>query len=230
VESQDPDDFEEKVLQVIRDNPEVLMDSVRNFQQQQQQEQEQQRQQAISKVTSELMSDPDQFIGDSPQMGADDQRLILVEFSDFQCPFCARAHSTINEFMDAYGQEVTLVYKHLPLSEIHPEAVPAAKASWAAHQQEKFWEFHSAIFTNQQRLGNELYIEIAKDLELDIDQFNRDRNSQEAEKAIEADLKLAEELGLSGTPFFLLNDIPLSGARPFQDFETALEEAKQKLK
>ncbi len=227
--SQPPADFEAQVLQVIRDNPEVLVESVQNYQRQQQQQQEDQQQQAVSQLGQQLRTNPDPIIGNSPQRGSQDRRLVLLEFSDFQCPFCARAHTTVQRFMDAYGQDVTLVYKHLPLSSIHPQALPAAKAAWAAYQQGKFWEFYDALFTNQKRLGDELYLEIAEKLQLDISQFNRDRNSRAADAAIAADLQLAEQLGLGGTPFFLLNDIPISGARPLQDFENALIEAKRKL-
>ncbi|NJK61708.1 MAG: thioredoxin domain-containing protein [Synechococcaceae cyanobacterium SM2_3_1] len=227
--NQAPSDFEAQVLQVIRDNPEVLLESVQNYQQQQQQQQEDQQQQAVSQVGQQLRTNPDPIIGNSPQRGSKDKRLVLLEFSDFQCPFCARAHTTVQRFMDAYGQDVTLVYKHLPLSTIHPQALPAAKAAWAAYQQGKFWEFHDALFTNQKRLGDEFYLETAERLQLDINQFNRDRNSRAADAAITADLQLAEQLGLGGTPFFLLNDIPISGARPLQDFENALSEAKRKL-
>lgn len=227
--SQPPADFEAQVLQVIRDNPEVLVESVQNYQRQQQQQQEDQQQQAVSQVGQQLRTNPEPIIGDSPQRGSQDKRLVLLEFSDFQCPFCARAHTTVQRFMDAYGQDVTLVYKHLPLSTIHPQALPAAKAAWAAYQQGKFWEFHNALFSNQKRLGDEFYLETAEKLQLDINQFNRDRNSRAADNAITADLQLAEQLGLGGTPFFLLNDIPISGARPLQDFENALVEAKRKL-
>jgi protein-disulfide isomerase len=227
--SQPSTDFEAQVLQVIRENPEVLVESVQNYQKQQQQQQEDQQQQAVSQIGQQLRTNPDKIIGDSPQRGSQDKRLVLLEFSDFQCPFCARAHATVQRFMDAYGQDVTLVYKHLPLSSIHPQALPAAKAAWAAQQQNKFWEFHNALFTNQKSLGDEFYLQTAEKLQLDINQFNRDRNSRAADAAISADLQLAEQLGLGGTPFFLLNDIPISGARPLQDFENALIEAKRKL-
>jgi len=131
-------------------------------------------------------------------------RWVLLEFSDFQCPFCAQAEPTIKEFMAQYEDKVTLVYKHFPLSQIHPHAQSSAEAAWAAQQQGKFWEYHDALFEQQKQLGENLYIAIAEDLNLDLEQFNRDRHSVEAAAAINSDLELAQKVGIRGTPFFAL--------------------------
>ena len=131
--------------------------------------------------------------------------------------------------MAANSQEVTLVYKHLPLEQIHPEATPAALASWAATKQGKFWEFHDALFQNQDKLGEAFYVETAKRLNLNLEQFNRDRKSDAAKAAIKKDMNMAQKLGISGTPNFLLNGIELSGAVPLQDLNQALNQAKQEL-
>ena len=101
-----------------------------------------------------MTTNPKSAIGDSPSTGSASQQIVLLEFSDFQCPFCARAHDTVKQFMAKNQDKVTLAYKHFPLTSIHPQAMPAAKAAWAAQQQGKFWEYYSALFEGQKQLGD----------------------------------------------------------------------------
>lgn len=214
--------FEQQVIQVIRDNPEAILESVQAYQQKQQNDLQSSRQSFLE----QMKADPAAIIGDSPTVGASSQEIVLLEFSDFQCPFCARAHQTIKQFMDKHQNQVTLVYKHLPLSQIHPEAVPAAIASWAAQQQGKFWEYQDALFTQQEKLGEDLYLEIATTLQLDLEKFNRDRQSQEATTAIQKDLELAQGLGITGTPFFVMNGETFSGAVELSKMEAVLAQVQ----
>jgi protein-disulfide isomerase len=215
-------ELEKQILQVIRNHPEVILESVQAYQQQQ----DGQLQQARQTFLEQMKTNPKAIIGSSPATGASTQDIVLVEFSDFQCPFCARAHQTIQQFMKAHQDQVTLVYKHFPLTQIHPEALNAAKASWAAQQQGKFWEYQNALFTQQDQLGEELYLAIAKQLNLNLDQFNRDRQSQQAQAAIEKDIQLAESLGISGTPFFVMNGETFSGAVELSKMEEVLATVK----
>jgi len=212
-------EFEQKVLQVLRDNPQVLMETLQSYQQEQQQGMRQARRSFLEKMSKE----PASIIGNSPTKGSAKQDIVLLEFSDFQCPFCRRAYETVKQFMEKHQNRVTLVYKHLPLASIHPQAVPAAQASWAAQQQGKFWEYHDRLFENQDRLGEELYKQIATELGLDMDAWNRDRNSEAAQQAIQKDLQLAQRLGLNRTPFFFLNEQALSGAIELSELEQALQ-------
>lgn len=214
--------LKEQVLQIIRENPEVILEAVQAYQQ----KQREQDQQARQSVLNRAKANPQAVIGASPTKGAKNGKVVLVEFSDFQCPFCARANTTLKQFMAKHGNSVTLVYKHLPLTSIHPEALPAAKAAWAAGQQGKFWEFHDALFTNQKQLGEALYRETAKSLGLDLQKFDRDRASQSANAAIEQDLALAEALGIDGTPFFIMNGSVMAGAVSLADLEAALAKVK----
>jgi protein-disulfide isomerase len=213
----------EQVLQIIRENPEVILEAVRAYQKKQQDQQKQTRQAFLQ----QFKINPAKVIGQSPQKGASKARILLVEFSDFQCPFCAKANETLRQFMQKHGNSVTLVYKHLPLTSIHPEALPAAKAAWAAGQQEKFWEFHDALFDQQKQLGDAFYQKTAQSLGLDMAKFERDRTSQAAAAAIEQDLTMAEKLGIDGTPFFIMNGEVFAGAIELSDLETALTKAKQ---
>lgn len=215
--------LKEQVLQIIRENPEVILESVRSYQKQQQQAQEQSRQAFLQT----LKTNPQGVIGQSPTMGAKAVKTVLLEFSDFQCPFCAKAQATLKEFMAKHQDQVTLTFKHFPLVSIHAEAMPAAKAAWAAGQQGKFWDYHNALFEQQARLGEALYGEIAKSLKLDMVKFDRDRASAAATAAIEKDMALAEQLGVDGTPFFVMNGKAFSGAVQVSDLEEVLAGAGQ---
>lgn len=178
------------------------------------------RQQQVSAVLQDL--DREVLIGGSPTRGNPDASVVLMEFSDFQCSFCARAVPEVKSFVDGNEADVLFVYKHLPLMQIHPEAVPAALASWAAQQQGEFWAYHDALFANQDRLGEDLYVELADTLGLDVEQFNRDRASTDAQAAIARDLALAAELQLNSTPTFLMGDLLIPGAVPADFFAEAL--------
>lgn len=213
--------LEEQVLQIIRQHPEVIIESIQAYQQQGQQR----IQQAQQSFLQQLATNPQAVIGDSPTTGANSAKIILVEFSDFECPFCGEAYKTLKEFMAKHQDEVKLVYKHFPLSAIHPEALPAAKAAWAAGQQGKFWEYQDALFTNQQQLGEGFYVATARRLNLNVEKFNRDR--QQADAAIQKDIDLAEKLGIEGTPFFVMNNVVFTGALPLSELEKILDKVKQ---
>lgn len=215
--------LESQVLQIIRDHPEVIMESVQAYQQQQY-EQQQQAQQAF---LQEMKANPQGMIGESPATGASEQKIVLLEFSDFQCPYCAQMHQRLKEFMANHQREVTLVYKHFPLTSIHAEALPAAKAAWAAGQQGKFWQYQDALFTQQEKLGEEFYVATAKTLNLDIEQFNRDRSGDAANRAIQQDMLMAQRLGIAGTPFFVMNGEAFSGAVQLSDMEDVLARVAQ---
>lgn len=223
---QTPAELKEQVLQIIRENPQVIIESVQAYQQ----ERQEKIQKAAQEFLQKMRTNPAEIIGDSPVTGAADKKIVLLEFSDYQCPFCAKAQETVKQFMNKHKDKVTLTYKHLPLISIHPQALPAAQAAWAAHQQGKFWEYHEALFAQQNKLGEELYEEIAKTLKLDIAKFNSDRQSNAASIAIQKDLQLAESIGIEGTPFFFINEQSLSGAVELAQMEKALERVIQSLK
>ncbi|MEW6493312.1 MAG: thioredoxin domain-containing protein [Cyanobacteriota bacterium] len=213
--------LEEQVLQIIRNHPEVILESVQAYEQKQQSQLQQVRQ-AFLKA---LETNPQAVIRQSPTTGASDSKVVLVEFSDFQCPYCAEAHKTIKQFMAKHRDEVTLVYKHFPLTPIHAEAMPAAKAAWAAGQQGKFWEYHDALFSQQDKLSEEFYLATAKSLNLDLEKFNRDRTNADA--AIQEDIRLAQTLGLEGTPFLVMNSEAFNGAVQLSELEKALDRIKK---
>lgn len=174
----------------------------------------------VSEVVADLGREV--LVGDSPTLGNPDAEIVLLEFSDFQCPYCSRASEQVATFMGTHEEDVLFVFKHLPLANIHPEALPAALAAWAAGQQNQFWPFHDALFANQANLGEELYLQTAEELGLDVDQFNRDRTSEGAKAAVARDLALAQELQLRSTPTFIMEDLLIPGAVPADFFAEAL--------
>ncbi|CAN0504713.1 unnamed protein product, partial [Laminaria digitata] len=150
----------------------------------------------------------------------------IVEFSDFQCPFCKRGAGTMDQITDTYGDDVRLVFKHLPLA-FHKQAEPAARAAYAAQQQGKFWQMHDLLFENQQDLKSsdpELWISFANRAGLDVARFEKDFNSSKAKAKVAADLKYAGEVGARGTPNFFVNGIQITGAHPFPKFKALIDE------
>lgn len=182
------------------------------------------RQDEINQVLASI--DRPTFIGESPTKGNPNAEVVVVKFSDFECPYCAVAAGHMKDFVDERQDEVLYVYKHFPLNSIHPEAEPAAKASWAAAQQDQFWLYHNGLFANQERLGNDLYEELAQQMGLDMEQFNRDRNSDAAQAAVDADLALAEQLKLSGTPSFLMGGLLVPPGVPADGLGQLLDNLK----
>ncbi len=143
--------------------------------------------------------------GGSPRIGAKNPLATLVIFTDFQCPFCAQSAKRIHDLSRAYPEEITVIYKHFPLS-THPLSEHAARAAYAAQQQDKFWQMHDTIFsTIGSPLNRERLEVIAEGLGLDMDQFREDVASPAATATISADQKLGKQLGVTGTPAIFIN-------------------------
>ena len=159
----------------------------------------------------------------SPTIGTNSAKVEIVEFSDFQCPFCSRVTPTLKQIEKEYGDQVRIVFKHLPLS-IHPKAPAAHAAAEAAHRQGKFWEMHDAIFANQTKMAPEKYLEYATQLGLDLERFKKDVEAPEVKKRVDADAEEAARLNVGGTPGFFVNGRYLSGAQPFEAFKQRIEE------
>ena len=158
----------------------------------------------------------------SPALGPETAAVTMVEFSDFQCPFCARVGTTLEQIQEEYGDDVRIVFKHLPLS-IHPKAPAAHAAAEAAFRQGQFWEMHDKIFASQREMSPEKYREYATELGLDLAQFERDVASEEVKSRVDADAKEAARLGATGTPAFYINGLFVSGAKPFEAFKEIID-------
>jgi len=161
-------------------------------------------------------------VGDAPIRGSKSAKVTIVEWADFQCPFCVRVNPTLEQIAKEYGDKVRFAFKHLPLS-MHAKARAAHTASEAAHRQGKFWEMHDRIFAKPRDLSPETYLRYAKEMGLDIDQYNSDLASSSVRKVVDSDLDVARKLGVSGTPSFFINGRFLSGAQPYASFASVID-------
>ncbi len=181
----------------------------------------------MQQIQSVLKSmDRDQLVGDSATKGPRDAEIVLLKFSDFQCPYCAIAAADMKTFTQNHPDDVLYVYKQFPLVNIHDQALPAAKAAWAAGQQDQFWLYHDGLFAYQDKLSEDYYVELAKQIGLDMEKFERDRNSPAAQATIDKDVELAQALGIRGTPTFIMNGLLIPGGAPLAFFEEAVSRFK----
>jgi protein-disulfide isomerase len=153
-----------------------------------------------------------------PSKGPADAPVVLIEFSDYQCPFCKRAEPTVLEILQKYPTQVRLVYRHMPLDGLHPRARAAAIAAVCAENQGKFWEYHDLLFANQQALSDADLEKYATQVGLDPAAFKTCRQDPASETRVNTDATAARAAGLTGTPAFFVNGILVSGARPVEDF------------
>ena len=159
-----------------------------------------------------------------PVKGLDTALVTIVEISDFQCPFCSRVGPTVKQLVEAYPQDVRVVWANNPLP-FHDKAKPAAKAAMAAHRQGKFWEMHDKLFANQGALSEENYRKWAGEIGLDLAKFAADMTDAAIEKQIDREQKVANALGARGTPAFFINGKLLSGAQPYDAFKREVDAA-----
>ncbi len=162
--------------------------------------------------------------GDAHWIGTPGAAVEIIGFSDFQCPYCARAAKTLVDVLEAYPGKVRFVFKHLPLG-FHKQAKLAAEAAMAAGAQGKFWQMHDVIFANQRALSREELVGYAGQLGLDVYRFQAELDSGAYRAAVERDAAEAAELGIRGTPTFLVNGRKLTGAQPLERFKEAVERA-----
>jgi protein-disulfide isomerase len=158
-----------------------------------------------------------------PTKGPPSAKITLVEFSDFQCPFCAKAAFQIDEIMRQHPGEIRLVYKQYPIQLVHKEAVLAAEASLAANNQSKFWLMHDRMFSNANKLSRENIIAWAKEFNLDMPKFLKDLDSKETATLVARDIDEADYIGVLGTPTVFLNGRRYNGELTVADFGKVVE-------
>src|SRR5262249_44764470 len=149
-------------------------------------------------------------------------KVTIIQFSDFQCPFCSRVEPTISELEKAYGKDLRVIWKNNPLP-FHDKAMPAAEAAMAAGEQGKFWEMHDKMFADQAHLDEATFTKYAEELKLNMGKFKAALAAHKATAGIKEDQALAEKLGARGTPSFFINGRPLRGAQPVQAFKTVID-------
>ncbi len=160
----------------------------------------------------------------APLRGSADATVTIVEFSDFQCEYCGRAATTIEQLLLEYPDEVRLAFRHLPLS-YHEHSRPAAIAAACAQEQDLFWEFHDLLFANQQALNEQDLLAYAEEVGLDLVTWDSCRSSQPARDRVDEDLAESIRIGIGATPTFFINGEPLVGAQPVETFSSAVERA-----
>ena len=171
------------------------------------------------------LGDPVQIpLEGAPELGPKNARITVVEFSDFECPYCAQARLQINAVVQAYPRDIRLVYKQFPLSN-HPHAELAAQAALAAQAQNKFWQMHDKLFENFRSLSREHMLVWAKDIGLDVTRFTADLDSGKHKKTVAKDITDGDTAGVEGTPTFFINgkhyngQLDLASLKPILDAE-----------
>ena len=164
-------------------------------------------------------------IDDDPFLGSANAPVVIVEFSDFQCPFCSRFHTdTFQPLLDQYGNDIQFVYRDFPIASIHPQAQEAAEASECADEQGAYWEYHDKLFTNQTALASSDLLTYASELELDVDAFTECLETGRFRDEVLDDMNEGRSYGVTGTPTFFINGVRLVGAQPLEAFQSIIDE------
>jgi protein-disulfide isomerase len=223
----------EIITEAIEAHPEKFIDALNNAVKAAQEGQGKKREEEEKKALEESFNSPvmAEIRADEIIRGNKDAPITLIEFSDFECPFCSRGFATVMELMQKYEGKIRFVYKHLPLS-FHPMAMPASQYFDAIKMQspEKAWQFHDRVYKDQRKLQNgEAFLKaVAKELKVDMTKLEKDVKSDEVKKHIDHDMEQAAKFGFQGTPGFLLNGIPVKGAYPTSHFVNLIEELQKR--
>ncbi len=164
-------------------------------------------------------------IGNSPTHGNKDAKVTVVEYSDFQCPFCAKGADVVTEIKKKYGNKVQVAFKHFPLP-MHPEARPASEASMCVNEQsaEKFWKFHDVLFKDQKKMSEADLEAHAKAVGANVDKFKECVKSKKYADFVQKDMDAGEKIGVRSTPTFFVNGQMVAGALPFAQFQEMIDE------
>jgi protein-disulfide isomerase len=159
-----------------------------------------------------------------PSRGPADAKVTVVEFSDFQCPFCQRAKPVLDEIAKRHPNDVRIVYRHMPLDALHPRARASAEASACADEGNKFWEYHDKLFANNRALGEPELRKYAAEVGLDAKAFDECLTTRRHKDAVEADAAEARKIGITGTPAFVVNGIMMFGLQTPDSLDEVIRE------
>ena len=166
----------------------------------------------------------DVSVDDDPFIGPEDAPITIIEFSDYQCPYCKKWHDEVLDRMLAnYPGQIRFVYRDFPLISIHPGAAPAAEAADCAGEQGSYWPFYQALFSMKYDLTTEAYQQYAAELGLDTQAFAECLADRRYESEVMGDYDYAVNLGISSTPTFFINGIPIVGAQPYEVFKQLID-------
>ena len=237
---------EKQIAEAIKNNPKALHDAIKadpaGFMetlqaaaQSAKADMQKKREEEEKKKLEESFNNPlkPEIRADESIRGTKGAPIVLVEYSDFECPFCTRGLKTVNDLLKKYDGKIQFVYKHLPLS-FHPNAMIASKYYEAIRMQNasKAFQFHDNIFLSQSKLKNgEKFLKAeAKRLGVNMSKLAKDIKSKDVEARIMADMAEAKKFGIQGTPGFIINGIPVKGAYPVDHFVGIIEELKKRNK
>lgn len=210
------------LLDVLKENRKQLFDIVETAAQEEQARRQKEQEEAAKKEFDDAFKNPKkpEITGKTRIRGNKDAKYTLVEYSDFQCPYCGRGYQTVETLRKKYGGNLRFIYKNMPLP-FHPMAMPAAKwfEAVAIQSPEKSWLFHDKLFENQDKLSEDFLKQTVKSLGLNVDKAEKDAASKTVADKIESDIKEGHEMGFDGTPGFLLNGVPVKGAYPVEYFD-----------
>lgn len=167
---------------------------------------------------------PVQIADTDPVLGPASAPVTIVEYSDFQCPFCARVAPTLKQLRETYGDRIRIVWKDFPLTQIHPQAFKASEAGWCADEQDKYWEYHDRLFENQQALTDADLKRHAASLGLDARRFDECLDSSRHAERVRAGLGEGARLGITSTPTLFINGRTVAGAQPYEVFSRIIDE------
>jgi protein-disulfide isomerase len=164
-------------------------------------------------------------VGDDPALGPENAPVTIVEFSDYQCPYCKVWYEQVFTQLRAdYPDQVRFVYRDFPLTQIHPGAQPAAEAADCAGDQDKYWEYHDALFSGQYNLNREGFLSIASDLGLNTTTFASCIDSGKYANEVQTDLQEGINIGVQSTPTFYINGFQVVGAQPYATFKSVIDQ------
>ena len=164
-------------------------------------------------------------IDDDPILGPEDAPITIIEFSDYECPYCRNWHQEVlPQLIEEYPDQVRIVFRDFPLTSIHSNAVPAAIAANCAAEQDGYWEFNELLFNSEKGLSSDAYQQYAEEIGLDTDSFNECLESNRYEDEVLADFEYASQFGVRSTPTFFINGIALVGAQPFEVFKQLIDQ------
>jgi protein-disulfide isomerase len=206
-------DLDKAIGEYIKKNPKVIQDAVRASRPQPQ------PQLSLDERIKKAIDVP---LNNAPTKGAENAKITIVEFSDFQCPFCGRVNPTIAQVLKDYEGKVRVAFRQHPLP-FHKDAMSAAKASLAANEQGKFWEMHDKLFENQKDLSDDNIRKLAKEIGLNMKKFEDSWKSDKFNAQIEEDIKFAQTNQATGTPSFFINGVFLKGAQPIGGFKEVID-------
>jgi len=180
---------------------------------------------AAANPSSEVPRYDIQISADDPVVGNENAPVTIIEFSDYECPYCQRYHSqTYQQILSTYGNQIRYVFKDLPLTSIHPNALPAANAAHCAHEQNAFWEYHDLLFSMQLGLSDSAYNTYAQQLGLDAASFEDCLNEGRYNNTVMQDTSVLTAINAPlSTPTFFINGQYLAGAQPFSEFARLID-------